>query len=95
MKFLTEILDELVYKKEYEGLRLIEDKMIVHGRWDITHHIVFQKLDDETFWSTWYAQPATEHQDGQDRWFDEYERDCVQVFPYTTTVTKYREFPND
>lgn len=89
--FPREVMEAILWDGREEILR---DQIIDHDRWSVCHELVF-RLVDGTIWSTYYNQPATECQDGQDRFEDPHE--CVQVVPKDVTTVEYvpLEVPGD
>lgn len=69
------------------GFKFVNDEVVDRGRWEIYHFIVFEY--DGALYGFNYNEPATEHQEGQDR----FEGDPVPVFPVTAhevTTIEYR-----
>ena len=65
---------------------VIEDVIVDHGRWTVTHSIVFQVEDK--FYQTWYSVGATEMQD-ESPWEYDTDIECYEVELREVTVPKW------
>lgn len=87
-EFTVEELEE-VYDLPWNAVSNEED---YKARW-YTGRIVVFKADDDLHYEVYYMDPATEMQEGQDRWnIDNYERNTVTAYrvePVEVTVTKW------
>jgi hypothetical protein len=89
-EFTVEELEE-EYDLPYSGEELSFERIDKH-RWYTVCEVVF-KADDGLTYMVDYLDPATEMQDGQDRWpIDNYKNNsvnAVQVEPKEVTTTKW------
>lgn len=86
MKFNTELLRDIASDCGDSEHVLMEDHIIDHGRWTVTHKMVFKH--DGHFYSWVYSVGATEAQEGADG-DDPEESEVIEVFPFQRTVTCY------
>jgi len=84
MKFTPEQLEDKMYKSG----GMVEDKIIGHRRWSVTHSLVFEH--DGKLYHTNYDAPATENQDC-DPWGWREEIECPEVVPVQELVTVYKQ----
>jgi len=72
-----------------EGVEIVSDKIVEHGRWHVYHDVVFKY--DGKFYLHHYNAAATESQEDTDDWWatgEEWE-ECEEVVPVEKTVTIY------
>ena len=62
MKFAEEVLDELVWGGEVDGLEFVESKLVRTSRWSHHYRVVFKHLDKH--YRVNYSVGATESQGG-------------------------------
>lgn len=58
-------------------------------RWWVQKFFVFEH--EGKFWRAWYADPATELQEGQDIWDDKTEIDAIEVVQREVLVRRWVE----
>ena len=83
MNFKKEFLKELTWG----GDDVVYDNIIDHGRWSVTHKMVFK--NEGKFYMTTYRVGATESQDESPYEFEDDLIECKEVFEKTKTVTYY------
>ena len=89
MKFHTEELDEASWRTT-ENLLMISDDIIDHGRWAVTHKLVFRDMATGLFYDVGYTIGATECQDCE-KWNADGDNmvECREVFPVEMTIIQY------
>lgn len=87
MKFPKQDLKDIVF--ESDGDTVIRNEITHHGRWSVTHSVIFKH--DGKFYRTSYSKGATESQDERPYEYDGAEIECPEVEEYQKLVTDYRD----
>jgi len=69
-----------------DGEDIVSNEITDHGRWSVTHEIVFKK--DGKLYRTYYSVGATESQDEAPWEYDD-EVECTEVVAQEKTITVY------
>lgn len=88
-QFKKEVLQELIWEEELDGLTVMEDDIIDNSRWSIIHSFTFKEDVTGKFYRTSYSVGATEQQDEHPF---EYEGDlivCEEVVQKEVTIITY------
>ena len=86
-EFLLDILDNILFEEDVDGVIVVENKIIEHSRWSVHHRMVF-KHDGKFYQSFWQAG-ATESQDESPYEYEDDEIECKEVFPHEKVITYY------
>ena len=70
-----------------DDYEIIQDRIVSHGRWSVTHEVVIQRLSDGKYFSDGYSVGATESQ--YESPYDYGEPNFIEVFPIETTIIAY------
>lgn len=67
---IDEIEDMGLPRWPVAGVKVVSDETIEHNRWTLTHRLIFRTDDmpENTAWCVYYDEPATEMQEGIERW---------------------------
>lgn len=93
-KFAKEILQELIWEEELDGLKVVQDRILDTGRWTVNHELVFQELETSKFYLTYFRIAATENQDERPFEFDPDMILCEEVFPKEKIIIVYERKKN-
>lgn len=87
-KFPKTYLVETLFLPNESDEFVIDDEMVDHGRWSITHSLVFRDLDGST-WLTSYRVGSTEYQDEEPWEYDGEFIEAVRVEAQQVCVDKW------
>lgn len=84
---LSEEDGRMVVYGDHKDYETISEEIYDQSRWSIRKSGVFKRLSDGTFWTTDWAEGATEYQ--EERPFEYEDAEFVQVEPKEVTVIQY------